>query len=227
MTEIAVLFDLDGTLVDTAPDFIAVANTLRRQLTLAPVDPTEMRGKINGGAAAMAALTFNVDSATDEQKQQFLDCYTNLIGQYAALYSGLDELIDELTSHGIAWGIVTNKPKRFTDSLLSRLALAPDVVVCGDEVKSPKPHPESLQLAAALLGASEQQCVYCGDHERDIQAALRAGMIAYAAAYGYVESNAQPGSWQAKAVACSSNELASLIRNSINAIHPNLLKYAS
>ncbi|AFU97719.1 HAD family hydrolase [Simiduia agarivorans] len=227
MTEIAVLFDLDGTLVDTAPDFIAVADELRQTLSLPAVDPVNMRDRINGGAAAMAALTFDVTEATETQKQAFLEGYTRRIGERAAVYAGLSDLINDLTAHGIAWGVVTNKPKRFTDNLLARLSLTPNVLVCGDEVKSPKPHPESLQLAAALLGADEQNCIYCGDHERDIQAALRAGMVAYAAGYGYLEIDTRPSEWQAKAVAHTSNELAVLIRSSINAIHPNLLKYAS
>lgn len=227
MTEIAVLFDLDGTLVDTAPDFVAVANELRQTLALPPVDPLALRARINGGAAAMAALAYDGRQASEQQKQAFLDSYTRLIGQRAQVYGGLSELINEMASHGIAWGVVTNKPKRFTDRLLTSLSLSPNVLVCGDEVKSPKPHPESLQLAAALLGVHEQNCIYCGDHQRDIQAALRAGMVAYAAAYGYLEDNTQPSAWQAKAVANNSIELATLIRNSINAIHPNLLKYAS
>ena len=227
MTDVAILFDLDGTLVDTAPDFVATVNTIRSSLQVPLATAEEVSQCVNGGAAAMTALAHNSTRANQQQIDDFLAHYTALIGQQARLYPGLSELLRELEQHNIAWGIVTNKPRRFTDALVLALELRPRVIVCGDEVSAPKPDPESLQLASALLGIDTDLCIYCGDHERDIQAAHQAGMVAIAASYGYLTEDERAHDWKAHQVATSGDALARLLRELINKTHPNLLKIAS
>lgn len=218
----AVYFDLDGTLVDTAPDFVYVLNVLRQQEQLAPLDETLIRNTVSDGARALITLGFGSEFGIKEGdpqfealKQRLLDLYSDNLAVKSSLFAGLDELLRYLSDEGLAWGIATNKPERYTTPLLAALKLNPHQVICPDHVQQPKPHPESLRLAADTLNCRPQQIIYVGDHQRDIDCGNLAGCPTIAAAYGYVQANDHVDAWQANHIVYSSDELLPLIQNII------------
>lgn len=196
----AVLFDLDGTLVDSAPDFYAVVNSLRAEDGLPALAHPTIREQVSNGGMALARLTWNlpVDHPdTGDYRLRLLARYSEHIGSASSLFPGFDQTLQELQKAGIRWGIVTNKPRPYTEPLLQRLGIHAAVVVCPDDVSKPKPHPEPLLKAAADLNLAAYQCWYVGDHIRDIDAARAAGMPSVAALFGYVEAGDDPQQWQA------------------------------
>jgi len=204
----AILFDLDGTLVDTAPDFYDVVNGLRKELGKPLLADETIREQVSNGGAALTRLTFDhpdhagrdLASAAQEfldQRQQILDRYLQNIGLLSGYFPGFAEVITTLEQQDIRWGIVTNKPRLYTEALLAKLAITGDVVVCPDDVTKSKPHPEPLLKAAADLGLKPTDCWYVGDHIRDIDAARAAGMLSIAATFGYIETGDHPDNWQA------------------------------
>lgn len=211
-----VLFDLDGTLIDTAPDFIRCLNLLRVQHGLAALPPEQIRRSVSNGARAMIRVGFGLepdDADYPERHSAFLDLYEAGLAEETRLFPGMNPLLKDLEARGIPWGIVTNKPERFTAPLLEALDLTRRcaVVVCPDHVEQRKPHPESLLLACNLAGADPARAIYVGDHERDIQAGRNAGMATIAVRYGYIE---QPGTvdlWQADRIADTVNDLVKLL----------------
>jgi phosphoglycolate phosphatase len=200
----AVLFDLDGTLLDTAPDMIVALNTLLGLEGRAPLPFELARTQVSHGSTGMLRQAFPevVQGAEFEQlRTRFLALYSERLAQDTALFSGCDTVLDTLERNDIAWGIVTNKPAFLTEPLLKALDLSgrAGCVVSGDTLPERKPHPAPLLHAAQLLAMPPQQCIYVGDAQRDVQAAHAAGMQVLLALYGYLGPDDQPDSWQADA----------------------------
>lgn len=201
-TQGAVLFDLDGTLLDTAEDFIAVVRALCAEKDRAPPSAIDIRNTVSDGARALVTLAFGIQTDHpnfDALRQRLLDIYETELGKHSPLFPGMQNTLNALNDRGIPWGIVTNKPRRFAEPLLQRLALNPaaQVLVTPDDVSQTKPHPEPLLLAAKTLNCTAERSIYVGDHSRDIESGRAANMLTVAAAYGYVENLAQAQAWQA------------------------------
>ena len=212
----AVIFDLDGTLVDTADEFVPAVQALRAEHGLAPMAPARIRASVSNGARALVSLGLDMqDTHADfeQRRQRLLELYSEVLGSAARLYPGIGDLLRRLDNAGVSWGISTNKPRPFTEPLLQRLAIepAPGSVVCPEDVAERKPHPETLSRNCRDLGCAPFEAIYIGDHLRDIEAGRRAGMYTIAAAYGYIEDGDDPDIWGACARADSSDNLASLI----------------
>ncbi len=204
-TPSAVLFDLDGTVLDTAPDMARVLNQLlsergRRVLPAATIRPVVSHGSLG---LLQLGFGFGAEHAEfAELRQQFLDLYQNdLIGSGPALFAGMAVVLTALEQQGIPWGIVTNKPEYLTWPLLSLLALdtRSACVVGGDTVARAKPDPLPLLHACALLDVAPERCLYVGDAERDVVAGQRAGMTTVIARYGYIGAQDTPDAWGAHA----------------------------
>lgn len=213
----AVLFDLDGTLADTAPDLAGAMNRVRAARDLPPTPYEILRPVASAGARGLIGASFGLkpeDSGFDELRTAFLDTYEASIAVESRLFDGMDVLLAALDEKGIAWGIVTNKAGRFTHLLVPKLNLQhAGCVIAGDTTPHSKPHPEPLLEAARRLGIPPGQCWYVGDDLRDIQAGRAAGMATIAAAWGYC-GNQEPVEWLADAIAASPQELLGLIQSS-------------
>ena len=201
----AILVDLDGTLVDTAPDLVGVLNTLLVDRSLPPVPFAIARNEVSNGALGLLRLGFperRNDYELEPLRQEFLEVYTRDVCIYSRLFNGLDAIISELHDNLIPWGIVTNKPHSMTTPLLEALDLPhpPGCVVSGDRLPQRKPHPAPLRLGADELGIDAERCVYVGDARRDIDAGRAAGMATVAAAYGYIRAADNPAQWGASAI---------------------------
>jgi 2-phosphoglycolate phosphatase len=212
----AVIFDLDGTLVDTAAEFVVIVQALRREHGREEMDPDTIRASVSNGALALASLALDLDPQSTEAEQKrlrLLELYHGVLGSVAQPYPGIPELLQRLADKQIAWGISTNKPRAFTAPLLRKLDLQPEAgsVVCPDDVTHRKPHPEPLLLNCRQLDCSPPRTIYVGDHIRDIEAGRRAGMYTIAATYGYIEAHDEPESWGADASASCSTGLAAII----------------
>lgn len=196
----AVVFDLDGTLLDTAPDFIYVLNKLRAEEGLPALDDTTIRNTVSDGARALVTLGFGLqegDDGFEPLRLRLLELYTNHLAVKSTPFAGITELLDFLQDQQLSWGIATNKPEVYTTPLLAALGLAPDCVICPDHVENRKPHPESMHLAAKLLNCAPEEIIYVGDHARDIACGREAGCPTIAAAYGYINNHDDIDSWQA------------------------------
>ena len=197
----AVLFDLDGTLIDTAPELALALNAVCRDDGKAAVSDASIRTAASHGSQALIRLAYpELSPSTQEferRRELLLDHYHAGLGCRNRLFSGCEEVLSELSALGIAWGIVTNKPAWLTQPLLARMRFPtePDCVVSGDTVSRPKPAPDPLLHAAQLLGFEAGFCIYLGDAERDIQAANAAGMRALVALYGYLAPEDTPSQW--------------------------------
>jgi phosphoglycolate phosphatase len=196
----AVLFDLDGTLADTAPDLAAALNQMRTQRNLAPTPYAQLRPHASAGARGLLAAGFGVtpDHAQYEAMRiEFLDNYERALCQQSRLFKGIAELLAYFAEQRIPWGIVTNKITRFTQPLIPLLGLQhAHCVISGDTTPYSKPHPAPLLEAARQLQLSPQACCYVGDDLRDIQAAKAANMRSIAVAWGY-SGHIEPTQWQA------------------------------
>ncbi|MGJ8524423.1 N-acetylmuramic acid 6-phosphate phosphatase [Halomonadaceae bacterium LMG 33818] len=206
----AILFDLDGTLVDTAPDLVAATNTLRQERGHTPLDYTVVRAVVSQGGAALTRLALG-EAATSQDHARLLSLYEKLLGENSQPYEGLAECVKRLMSNGIRWGIVTNKERRFAEPLLSRLELFPEVLICGDDLPCAKPDPRPLIMAMEQLNLPVESGLYIGDHLRDIEAAKRAEMDSIAAGYGYLMQDENPCDWDATKTVCSPAELAGFL----------------
>lgn len=212
----AVLFDLDGTLIDTAPEFIRIATQLRREAHLPEADEKNIWHAVSDGATGMVQAALEIssaDPALEPWRKRFLDHYESGLGAHSRPYPGMRELVSSLQSHGIPWGVVTNKLSRFAQPLMSLMAFVPEarVVLTPDDVIRPKPDPESLLLACEKLQCPAAQVIFVGDHRRDIEAGIAAGCQTIAAGYGYLAKDESAEHWGADAVAASSEELRKLI----------------
>ena len=198
----AVLFDLDGTLLDTAPDFFVVVNQLCERHLQPPVSYNTIRATVSHGARALVTLAFKLepsDPLFEARRQELLALYSSHLAVKTCLFSGLEELLTWLENQSIAWGVVTNKPRLYAEPILSALSLEQrcSVLVCPDDVTHTKPDPEPLLLACQHLNCRPLDALYIGDHRRDIEAGRRAGMATMAAGYGYIDPNDPSQSWDA------------------------------
>jgi phosphoglycolate phosphatase len=196
-----VLLDLDGTLLDTAPDMAAALNRLRAENGAGALEPGIIRPHVSHGAAALVRLGFP-DVAENEFQRlraRFIDVYASDIARETVVFPGFEAVLRQLEIEGMPWGVVTNKQTSLTMSLLTHMELAEraDCVVCGDTVAQRKPHPAPLLHAAGLLGLEPRDCVYVGDAERDVQAGRAAGMHTLIALFGYLGARDRPELWQA------------------------------
>ncbi len=201
----AVLFDLDGTLADTAPDLARALNRLRAASGLAAMPLAITRPYTSSGARGLLKIGFGLnpeDERYEELRLQFLDFYAAEICVDTLLFKGMAELLDRLDQDHLPWGVVTNKAERFTLPLLQGLLLdnRAACIVGGDTAARAKPHPDSLLHAAAALRLPPSACLYVGDDLRDVQAAHAAGMRAIAANYGYLGDGGPIQSWGADAI---------------------------
>lgn len=213
----AVLFDLDGTLLDTAPDFANVLNQLLAEHGREMVPFDAVRQTVSHGARALVELGFDIgpdDSLFDDLLQQLLQQYENRISEYTTLFPGMEKLLVFLEQRDIPWGIVTNKPWRYTEALLRELQLASRcaATICPDHVEQPKPHPEPLLLACSQIGCDAIEAIYVGDHRRDIEAGRNAEMQTIAAAYGYINADDPADDWDADRIAQSVTDVEFFIR---------------
>ncbi len=212
----AVLFDLDGTFADTAPDMAGALNRVRHRRGLDPVPMPVLRPHVSSGARGMIGAGFDLLPADPDYpalRDAFLDEYSKNLCVDSRWFDGISEVIEDLEQRNIKWGIVTNKSTRLTLPLLDALAITPraECVVCGDTCARAKPYPDPLLHAAKLLGVQPSQCVYVGDDERDIVAANAAGMRGIVAMYGYLGVLNPPEQWPAAAWVQSPAEITALL----------------
>jgi N-acetyl-D-muramate 6-phosphate phosphatase len=198
----AVLFDLDGTLADTASDLSGALNRVRADRGLAPVPPQSLRAFASSGARGLlgAGMGVTPDSAEyPELRDAFLAHYAQCLAETTVLFAGVPELLDAIEQRGLRWGIVTNKFARFTAPVVAALALAERAssVVSGDTTPHSKPHPAPLLHAAADLQVPPSRCIYVGDDRRDIVAGNAAGMPTIVADYGYIGEGESSATWPA------------------------------
>jgi phosphoglycolate phosphatase len=197
----AVFFDLDGTLLDTAPDMAGALNALRAEAALPPLDYETLRVLVSHGSIAVVRRGFpDADAAAFERlRQRFLAIYAARLTQATRLFPGFDVVLATLEARGIPWGVVTNKPGFLTEPLLAGLGLRQRAacVLSGDSLPERKPHPRPLLVAAERAGVPPTDCIFVGDALRDIQAARAAGMLPLVASFGYIGPEEDPDSWQA------------------------------
>ena len=216
----AVLFDLDGTLIDTATDFIRILQDMCREKGCAIVDADLIRTQVSEGARAMVKLVYPELDVEDPiflaHRQRFLDVYGANIAVKTDLFDGMYPLLEELESQQIPWGIVTNKPRWLSESLLNALNLTERcaVLVCPEDVSKTKPDPEPMYLAAQNINIDVQDCIYVGDHPRDIDAGRDAQMYTILAAYGYLPLQYKDDltAWRADCIVNTVSELQQVLR---------------
>ena len=216
----AVFFDLDGTLVDTAPDMVAILQGMQEEGGIDPVSYELARTYVSNGAIGLLTLGFpELDvQFGDEMHQQYLERYAESICVESRVFDGLGGLLDDLDEMGCPWGIVTNKPEQLTIPLLSALGLADRsaCIVSGDTLAVRKPDPAPVLLASDIAGVEPQTSIYVGDAERDIEAGQRAGMATIAAGYGYITADDDPREWDADVIATTTEELTQIILSAVN-----------
>lgn len=197
-----VLFDLDGTLIDTAPDMVAALNAVLAEEKQAPVALEIARDFVSHGSAALIKLGFGQEqNSSDYQRRinRFLSNYRDCLSAGSALFAGMDELLMKLEQDNITWGVVTNKPAWLTDPLMDELDLTHRAacIISGDSVSERKPHPLPMFTAANIAGIDPAHCLYLGDADRDIAAGNAAGMMTLVANWGYIDASQQPEQWGA------------------------------
>lgn len=213
------LFDLDGTLVDTAADFAAVLDEMTMSAGIAPVSAAAVHQTVSNGARALVELAFGIDA----QDSRFKQLHTRLLALYgeripqtrSTLYPGIDQLLSLLEQRGIHWGVVTNKPEQFSIPLLRSLGLLErcQTLICPEHVTFTKPHPEPLLLACRQLRCEPSAGVYVGDHPRDVTAGQQAGMYTIAAAYGYLPISPPIADWGADMIVTHVSDIAAWFDN--------------
>jgi len=197
-----ILFDLDGTLADTAPDLAMALNLLRQEYQKPALEFDIIRPAVSIGAIAMLKLAFTtaeMQSSQEQLRNRFLQLYSQNIYCQTRLFPGMASVLDKLDSQNIRWGIVTNKPDWLTRSLLEAMNLArrSQCIVSGDTLPQRKPSPEPLLHACKLMNCQPEDTAYIGDAITDIQAGINAGMKTGVARYGYLDAHAQPEQWGA------------------------------
>ena len=212
----AVLFDMDGTLLDTAPDFIAVCQAMRAERGLPPVNDQQVRDVVSGGARAMVSATFGLQPEAPEfeaLRLEFLERYQQGCAVHTRLYDGMEALLRDIEKAGLAWGVVTNKPVRFAEPIMQQLKLAERsrVLICPDHVTRSKPDPEPLVLACKTLGVDPSRVLFVGDDLRDIESGRDAGTKTAAVRYGYIHPEDNPNNWGADVVVSHPEELREVL----------------
>lgn len=200
-----VLFDLDGTLADTAPDLADALNTVLDEQGRSPMSYDVIRPIVSHGAAALIYLGFELEEGQDGFdviRDRLLDIYSTNIARKTRLFPGMDKVLDTLEQRGMAWGVITNKPSWLTEPLLRELNLTARAacIVSGDTTSRKKPDPMPMHFACQVIGCRAEECVYVGDAKRDIEAGQRAGMPTLAALFGYIGDHESPFDWGADAM---------------------------
>ncbi|MCM2340789.1 phosphoglycolate phosphatase [Rhodoferax sp.] len=213
----AVLFDLDGTLIDSAPDLAAAADAMRTARGLPCLPLAQYRPMAGAGARGLLGVAFGMTPEHveyDVLREEFFCNYERSLTQRTQIFDGVPELLERFASQGVKWGVVTNKSERFTLPLTSSMALfaTAGAIVSGDTTPHAKPHPAPLLEAARRMGVDASRCVYVGDDERDIVAGLAAGMATVAVTYGYLGQQADTTRWGANATINCVNELLQLLQ---------------
>ena len=212
----AVLFDMDGTLLDTAPDFVAVCQAMRTARDLPPVDEQRIRDVVSGGARAMVCATFDIEIGTagfEALRLEFLERYREHCAVLSKPFDGMPELLADIEASRLIWGVATNKPVIFAEPIMQQLALAERsaVLVCPDHVPRSKPAPDMLLLACEKIGVAPQDTLFVGDDARDIEAGRAAGCKTAAVTYGYIHPEDNPRHWGADVVVDHPLELRALL----------------
>jgi len=197
-----VLFDLDGTLVDTAPDLVRTLNRVRQEQGLTEMPYADVRTAVSHGSKELIIRGFELDEDDpqfEKLRLRLLELYMGNMCIETKLFPHMDSTLNTLEEMGLNWGIVTNKPKRMTEPLMTKLGLTSRAacIVSGDSVEHSKPHPAPMYYACKLAGSEPHNCLYVGDAERDIIAGREAGMTTVAALYGYIDDHENPQDWQA------------------------------
>lgn len=214
-----VLFDLDGTLADTAPDLAYALNRVREEQGLEPMSFEAIRPHVSHGGIALTRLGFGLEPEHPDfpsLRERLLAIYRDNLTRETRLFPGMDELLNHIEQQGMNWGVVTNKPGWLTEPLIEQLGLTARAVciVSGDTCDNRKPHPEPILHGCRLAGSEAQQCLYIGDAQRDIEAGRRAGLQTIAALFGYIGEHDDPHAWQADALLNTPNEIESwILRN--------------
>ncbi len=211
----ALLFDLDGTLADTAPEFERIVNAMRTARGQAPVTD-RFRTAVSGGARSMLLETFGHElpaARFDALIAEFLERYRADLGSHTRLFPGMHALLKQCASAGIPWGVVTNKPERFSIPLLETLGIADACAccICPEQVTVRKPDPEGLHLACRQLKCRPEDSVYVGDHVRDIEAGRNAGLFTIAVRYGYIPHGERVEDWHADRAVDTASDIGRLI----------------
>ena len=212
MTIRTVLFDLDGTLADTAPDLAYALNQVRLEQGQPALPYEHIRPVVSHGGIALTRLGFGIEPEHpdfDARYRRLLEIYRGNIARETRLFPGMDALLANIEQHGLNWGVVTNKPAWLTEPLLEALGLSQRAacIVSGDTCSNSKPHPESVLHGCKLAGSEARHCLYVGDAQRDIEAGRRAGMRTAVALFGYIGETDVPQSWQADVLLARPEEI--------------------
>lgn len=216
----AVLFDMDGTLLDTAPDFIAICQAMLAERGLPPVTDKLIRDEISGGAKAMVAATFALSpdaEGFEALRLEFLERYQRDCAVHSKLFDGMEELLADIEKANLIWGVVTNKPVRFAQPIMDQLGLSQRsaLLICPDHVTRSKPDPEPLTLACKMLDLDPASVLFVGDDLRDIESGRDAGTKTAAVRYGYIHPNDNPDHWGADVVVDYPLELRKVLDNAL------------
>ena len=211
-------FDLDGTLLDTAPDFFSAVNKLRKANGLESGDFLQVRSRVSQGAASLARYSLNLK---ENQKEEIEKSRLELLAIYekcclnAKLFEGINQVLDSLNEKNKNWGIVTNKPRRFAERIVNEKfsSLQPDFLICPDDVGVRKPSPKGLKLACKLVKVSSKNSIYIGDHFIDINSGKSAKMRTAAAAYGYIPEGDIVSNWGADFIINHPREINRIIES--------------
>jgi 2-phosphoglycolate phosphatase len=211
-----VLFDLDGTLADTAPDLGLALNLQREKHGLQALPQATIRPYASHGTPGLLGIGFGLtreDADFAAMREEYLALYDQVFCRQPSLFAGMAQVLDQLQARSLKWGVVTNKPRRFTVPLMQALGLAGSAtcIVSGDDCERPKPHPDTLLLAAQQAHTRPADCLYVGDAERDIIASRAAGMASVVALYGYLDESDRPLEWGAQGAINSPAELLGLL----------------
>ncbi len=207
-----VLFDLDGTLADTAPDLVNALNHVRKIHGKKILTFEQVRPIVSHGTAALIQYGFELspnDNAYEKISAKLLDYYRNNIATETRLFPGMEEVLETIEASGRNWGVVTNKPSWLTEPLMEALQLNERAacIISGDTLSTHKPDPAPMHFASKVARSSSQDCLYIGDAERDIEAGRRAGMKTLAALFGYIGKNDDPTNWGADGLIASPSEI--------------------
>jgi phosphoglycolate phosphatase len=207
-----VLFDLDGTLADTAPDLAYALNQVLVEQGRSPLPFDTIRPVVSHGGIALTRLGFGLEPEHPDfppLHQRLLAIYSDNIARHTRLFPGMETLLAGIEQRGMNWGVVTNKPARLTEPLMNALGLSQRAacIVSGDTCNNRKPHPEPILYGCHLAGSEAAQCLYVGDAQRDIEAGLRAGLRTVVALFGYIGEDDHPEEWQADALLNTPREI--------------------
>lgn len=217
----AVLLDLDGTLLDTAPDFFNIANLLLARHDRPSIAYPQFRQSVSDGARGMVHAAFGYDHDDprfEPLRQEFLTLYAEHLADHSTPFAGIEELLQYVETNGLAWGVVTNKPAIYAEPLMRALQLDARcaTLICPDHVTRRKPDPEALHLACQQIGCSAGQAIYIGDHRRDIEAGRNAGMRTIACSYGYVHADDPCANWDADFIVHDPRQIIEILRSGMN-----------